>query len=228
MQVIESLRLAADEAFRRALATVSSIDSKRSEIDRLNGLVRNGGADALRTRARVMDMEADVQDELDGFKSWVAERVRTPLETLDRVAVLDLEKVPDHLARVLPHIDLREDEVRKLVDAALDADDYASFRFVASCSRMRGMPVSDPFEKFRKDVEHVLDEISGFSASVVADAAQKGGKGGGAYIDNVGALLERVKKDIDAAERGIHSITIGEVTRVVPAPRPTVEEVTAD
>lgn len=226
MQVIEALRLAADDAFKQALEAVARIDANEDKIEQLRECVRNGGADRLRADARVMDLRADCSEERERFAEFVAERVKQPLETLDRVCTLDLDRVADHLARVLPHIDLTEEEVRTLVDAALDADDYAGFRFVASCARSRGLGVSDPYPAFRKQVEHVCDEIRGFTVAVVGDSKSKVPKSKAAYRDNVGELMGRVTKDIDAAERGIHSVTIGDVTRVVPAPRPTVEEAT--
>lgn len=236
MQTVQSLRLCADDAFKRATGTVSRLDELDAKIASVHEGMRTGAWTALRGRARVAELEADRADVIDEFKSWLSERVKTPAETFARVYVLDPEKVDNKLISVLPHMDLTEAEARGLLDGYMTADDYASWRFTASCCRERGMDVSDPLPEMRKAVMDVLEMINGFTVGIVTDSNGNGPvnpvtrkkRTAPAYRGNVSLLMEKVQEAIDKVERTAHTFTIGKTVAFVPAPKKGADDIDGD
>lgn len=227
LQTVQALQICADEAFKRATGTVSKLDELDAKIASVHEGMRTGAWTALRGKARVAELEADRADVVQEFKSWLTERVKRPAETFARVYVLNPEKIDGKLISVLPHMDLTEDEARGLLDEYMGQDDYASWRFTASCCRERGMAVSDPLPAMRKAMEDALAMVESFTVGIVADS-----NGGGprnpatgelrhkpAFRGNCGMLMERVQKAIGKVEKAAFAYTVGESLAFAPAPK---------
>lgn len=236
MQVIQSLRICADEAFKRATGTVSRLDEIDAKIASVHEGMRTGVWTALRGKARVAELEADRADVVQEFKSWLSERVKTPAETFGRVYTLDPEKVDAKLVAVLPHMDLTEAEARGLLDGYMAQDDYASWRFTASCCRERGMAVSDPLPEMRKAVMDALEMVGGFTTGIVTDSNGNGPvnpvtrkkRTAPAYRGHIPALMEKVQEAIDKVERTAHTFTIGKTVAFVPVPKKGADDIDGD